>query len=91
MPELLKELEDVERAMAKAEQFETLHKNAFRKAFEFLKRQFPPRADGEYWLKAARDLGDTSGTEPENVLLGNLLLCVWEYLDKTQKEQERHE
>lgn len=77
--------------MAKAEQFEALHKSAFRKAFEFLKRQFPPRADGEYWLSAARELGDIASTEPGNVLLEKILLCIWSYLDQTQKEQEWNE
>ena len=90
MSNLVEQLESFDAAIEESEKAELQHKSAFRKVYEFLKRQYPPRWDEQYWLTAVTDFANTIGSEPDNKLLGDMMLCVYEYLGTFLKEQREH-
>lgn len=87
MPDVIQDLEAFDKALEETERMEAQHKSAFRKTYEFLKRQYPPRWDEAYWLSAVKDITSTLGSEPDNKLLEELLACVYWHLSDILKAQ----
>jgi hypothetical protein len=69
------------------EEYQRLHKEAFRTAFDFLNMHFPPEQDPEWWLQAAKDLSETSVLHGENDLVVGLLSAVYDYLEEERKRR----
>lgn len=82
------ELTDLEELLNLSEEFEQKHKEAFRLAFDYLRRWFPPRWDEEYWLGACNDMTKIVNENAENRAVPDLMLCVYDYLDHFLKEMK---
>lgn len=63
-------------------QYLTDHKRAFRVAFDYLNAHFPPSMDDEYWTHAAEDIGEASKSTDNDPLTMELLVGVYNYLEK---------
>ena len=66
----------------------TLHKTAFRVAFDFLMMHYPPQQSKEYWLKVCDDIRKVSEANYFNQLCQELLSAVLVYLSNTEKDCE---
>ena len=63
------------------------HKRAFRDAYEFLERSWPPNWDNAYWDGRCADL---QAHEPEHAgdrLYRELMLGIYSYLEKIVKQE----
>lgn len=64
------------------EQYAKMHKDAFRCAFDYLNKHFPPGDTPEWWDQMARDAASASVSQGDNLLAMELLIGVCNYLDK---------
>ena len=70
--------------------FVRLHRVAFRYAFEYLEKHWPPVNTNEYWEEIAKELGPITGRfDTENLLGKRLVMAVFEYLEDVVKTWER--
>lgn len=69
------------------EEYATLHKKAFRCAFDFLNEHFPPSDDSEWWLKTAKDCSAASYAFGEEPVIIWLLDGVMNYLNEEYKRR----
>ena len=70
--------------------FVRLHRVAFRYAFEYLEKHWPPVNTNEYWEEIAKELGPITGWfDAENLLGKHLVMAVFEYLEDVVKTWER--
>ena len=72
-------------AILSPEQYVSRHRRAFRVAFDYLNAHFPPTLDGEYWNRAAIDVGEACFAEGNDPLVTELLAGVYSYLSKEYK------
>ena len=68
------------------EEYAKMHQKAFRCAFDYLQKHFPPGDDPEWWEQAAKDLSAFSIAAGENRLVIELLAGVYDYLESIWKE-----
>lgn len=61
------------------------HKKAFRTAFDFLNAHFPPTWDSVWWKKVAEDMCSASDENANEQLTEELLMAVFNYLEKEMK------
>ena len=73
------------------EQYKANHKLAFRIAFNFLDMHFPPENTQAWGEKVCRDLGDASLANLGDYLTVQLLVAVFNYLDKENEMRKPHE
>lgn len=65
------------------------HQKAFRTAFDFLTKHFPPGDGAEWWKQAAKDCSVASIAAEEDPLAIELLTAVMNYLgDEYKKRRE---
>lgn len=67
-------------------EFERLHKQAFRVAFDWLKACFPPKQDEKYWMETAHLLGKRANEHRDNPLVKHLLSGAYGYLGEIVKD-----
>lgn len=79
---LLKTAMDLDEAI----EFQQLHKTAFRIAFDFLSKSFPPVREEAYWKSTMELIGKTVNEHRENLLVGPLLMGVYNYLGEIVKD-----
>ena len=60
----------------------------YRAAHDYMTRHLPPRADEDYWLSAADDLGKTSAMYGNNEFLMDLLAAVFNELRRIAADDE---
>ena len=70
------------------EEYAKKHKAAFRTAFDFLNRHFPPGTDPEWWTQACADVSKENDLADNN-LATELLLAVYNYLEVEYKERRK--
>lgn len=63
------------------EEYVKMHQKAFRTAFDFLTRNFPPGENPEWWLAVTKDASESSALAGENALVIRLLSAVCNYLE----------
>lgn len=63
-------------------QYAERHAKAFRTAFDFLNRHFPPEMSDEYWQAALKDMKSVWERADGDPLATSLLVDIWEYLDE---------
>lgn len=78
-----------QQAQEKASQYKTLHKKAFRVAFDLMEKLWPPENTEEYWKLVTDRMALDYHDNKENLLCGLLILAVTEYLEKVSKEGEQ--
>lgn len=71
------------------EEYVQKHQKAFRCAFDFLNKHFPPEDTPEWWEQACKDVVDASVSQGENNLVVRMLGAVYDYLD--DERRIRHE
>ena len=69
------------------EEYVTMHKEAFRCAFNFLNDHFPFGDTPEWWLRTAEECSAASVAAGENVLVIELLAGVMNYLGTEYKRR----
>ena len=57
------------------------HKQAFRLAFDFLNKNFPPNDDPDWWGAAAVEMVDFIHQADDSVLAKNLMFAVYDYIE----------
>lgn len=67
------------------EEYVERHKRAFRVAFDFLNAHFPPFHATDWWDMTANDLGKIGRENEDNTLLVELIIGVYNYLEKEEK------
>lgn len=63
------------------DEYVSRHKQAFRLAFDFLNKNFPPSDDPDWWGAAAVEMVDFIHQGDDNVLAKNLMFAVYDYLE----------
>ena len=86
---LMQSAQREQQAQEKANQYKTLHKKAFRVAYEMLEKNWPPENTVEYWKEVTDRMALDYHDNRENALCGILMLAVTEYLEKVSKEGEQ--
>ena len=71
--------------------FETMHKRAFRTAFDFLHACFPPCWEQEYWDSVIAKFKKSVEEDPQNILATGLLSSVVYYLNDIVKDIPKEE
>jgi len=71
----------------KPEEYYAVHQKAFRTAFDFLTKHFPPEQDTTWWERTAQDAGDAYIAVGQESLAYQLLRGVYEYLDTEWKRR----
>ena len=61
------------------------HKKAFRIAFDYLNKHWPPENSESWWVSAASDLADANFAADGDALCRELLIGIYSYLDETVK------
>lgn len=61
------------------------YKAIYRAVYEFHKRNNPPQAEPEYWDKVALDMVETANAYDNNPLLNELILAVYNELEREYK------
>lgn len=72
------------------EEYAKMHQKAFRCAFDYLNKHFPPGQDSEWWEQAVKDLSAFSIAAGENRLAVELLSGVYDYLESVWKEKYKN-
>lgn len=75
--------------MADLPDFKALHRKAFRAAFDYLEKKWPPVWDDQWWKDRAKELGPmahAAENERGNPLEGELYLAVFCYMEKALKK-----
>ena len=67
------------------EQYVQKHQKAFRCAFDFLNKHFPPEDTPEWWEQTTKDVTEASISQGENKLIVGLLIGVFDYLDDERR------
>ena len=70
-----------------AEQYYSMHQKAFRTAFDFLNKHFPPGQDPEWWTQTVKDCDEASISQGENKLVIGLLGGIIDYLEDEYKRR----
>lgn len=73
------------------EEYVERHKRAFRVAFDFLNAHFPPFHASDWWDMTANDLGKIGRENEDNTLLVELIIGVYNYLEKEEKIRRTEE
>lgn len=74
------------------EEYYAMHQKAFRTAFDFLNKHFPPGTDPSWWYTAAADVTEASMNAGDSKLAVELLTGVYNYLDyEYKKRRDSHE
>lgn len=73
----------------KANQYKTLHKKAFRVAYDMLEKNWPPENTVEYWKEVTDRMALDYHENKDNLLCELLMLAVMEYLEEIGKEREK--
>ena len=74
-----------------AAEFEAIHKKAFRIAFDYLHKCFPPRREDEYWKNALALIQKAVSENPGNLAVPQLMLGVYNYLSEIVKDLPEEE
>lgn len=69
------------------EEYYTKHQQAFRCAFDFLNKHFPPGKDQTWWEQATNDIKATDDAQHGNQLATLLLIGVLDYLNEEYKRR----
>jgi len=75
--------------MAELPDFKALHKKAFRAAYDYLEKNWPPQWDDQWWKERAKELGPMSHKAEEgngNPLEAELYLALYCYFEKALKK-----
>lgn len=64
------------------------HKKAFRLAFDFLEKMWPPENTLDYWTMVCAQTALLYSESSENKLCKLFLLAIMDYLEKVGKERE---
>lgn len=70
------------------EAYYSMHQKAFRAAFDFLNRNFPPGDNPEWWLTVTSDAANASLSQGENKLANCLIVGILEYLEYEYKRRQ---
>lgn len=73
------------------EQYVANHKLAFRIAFNFLSKHFPPENTEEWGEKVCRNVADAALANPGDELTAQLLVAVLNYLDLENEKRRQEE
>ena len=72
------------------EEYYAKHQQAFRCAFDFLNRHFPPGEDSAWWEKTAEEIKAADDAQHGNQLATLLLIGVLDYLNEEYKRRYKH-
>jgi len=64
-----------------------MHQQVFRTVFNFLKYHWPPGTDPDWWLKVAKDVGETEIPAGGEFLMSELMTSVLNYIQHEYKER----
>ena len=78
---------DEEKQAMRKMDVQTMHKKAFRVAFDLLKELYPPKNDAEYWTFAAKRVSLICDDNKDNPLCRCLLLGLYDYLEGEVKKE----
>lgn len=67
--------------MKSPEEYYAEHQKAFRTAFDFLNKHFPPEDSPEWWQQAIKDASDMALLAGEGKLVNGLVVAVYDYLE----------
>jgi len=70
------------------EEYAKRHQKAFRAAFDFLNKHFPPGDGEEWWLGVAKDADIASIENGENKLVNGLIAGVMDYIEDEWKRRK---
>lgn len=63
------------------------HKTAFRVAYDFLEKHYPPANTQEYWTRTADDMSVVADDNKSNKLCWQLLTALLLYLDRETRSE----
>lgn len=71
------------------EEYYSRHQQAFRCAFDFLNKHFPPGMDPEWWVQLSEDIKNADDAQHGNQLATFLLIGVLDYLNEEYKRRKK--
>ena len=71
------------------EEYYARHQQAFRCAFDFLNKHFPPGDDPEWWVQFSEDIKNADDAQHGNQLATFLLIGVLDYLNEEYKRRKK--